>query len=337
MEAGELLGGGRRVQAALSEALGGRGLDRHLHPACKLAPALNNTLNSSPLAPQAALSEALGGRGLDRHLDSDEAVVLGASLFAANLSTSFRLRRFGFADLTMYGVQMTVDEVHQAQTLDAGAEGSGSGSGPDVRNLLPAMKKLPIKRIVHFNNLTSDPIRVSLAYNTSAPNGLPPGVDEAELGAFEITGVDGAIRRYNSSGTVNLRFEADYGGVLKLDKAEAVVEYEVMEEKIVQVKANETNLTVGGEEEEGAGGKGKEEAAEAKKEETDGEKEEEAEEGKAEEAKEGDREEESAGEKNVTAAEGKEEGGNVTAAGGKNATTVKRIMVAKKKVAKVKI
>jgi hypothetical protein len=40
-------------------------------------------------------------------------------------------------------------------------------------------------------------------------------------------------RRYNTSGTVNLRFEADYGGVLRLDKAEAVVEYEVMEEKIV--------------------------------------------------------------------------------------------------------
>ena len=50
---------------------------------------------------------------MDRHLDSDEAVVLGASLFAANLSTSFRLRRFGMADLSMFGVSMTVDEVHQ--------------------------------------------------------------------------------------------------------------------------------------------------------------------------------------------------------------------------------
>lgn len=31
-------------------------------------------------------------RHLDRHLDADEAVVLGAGLFAANLSSSFRLR-----------------------------------------------------------------------------------------------------------------------------------------------------------------------------------------------------------------------------------------------------
>ncbi len=35
---------------------------------------------------------------------------------------------------------------------------------------------------------------------------------------------------------IDLRFEVDYGGVLKLDKAEAVIEYEVMEEKIVQIK-----------------------------------------------------------------------------------------------------
>jgi hypothetical protein len=34
----------------------------------------------------------LSCRHLDRHLDADEAVVLGAGLFAANLSSSFRLR-----------------------------------------------------------------------------------------------------------------------------------------------------------------------------------------------------------------------------------------------------
>ena len=36
--------------------------------------------------------------GDDRHLDADEAVVLGAGLFAANLSTTFRLRKFGMTD-----------------------------------------------------------------------------------------------------------------------------------------------------------------------------------------------------------------------------------------------
>ena len=44
-----------------------------------------------------------------RHLDADEAVVLGASLFAANLSTSFRLRKFGMADAYMYGISLTTN------------------------------------------------------------------------------------------------------------------------------------------------------------------------------------------------------------------------------------
>ena len=47
---------------------------------------------------QAALSKALGGRALDRHLDADEAAAHGAALFAANASTAFRLRRFGGGD-----------------------------------------------------------------------------------------------------------------------------------------------------------------------------------------------------------------------------------------------
>lgn len=109
---------------------------------------------------QALLSEVLGGRGLDRHLDSDEAVVMGAglvrsrvastfsqrprsafliipaqtcSLFpqrsalrspilscllttvalppsllqtAANLSTTFRLRKFGAADAVVYPINV---------------------------------------------------------------------------------------------------------------------------------------------------------------------------------------------------------------------------------------
>lgn len=50
-------------------------------------------------------------RSRARHLDADEAVALGAGLFAANLSTSFRLRKFGMVDLTMYGVSLSLDHV----------------------------------------------------------------------------------------------------------------------------------------------------------------------------------------------------------------------------------
>jgi hypothetical protein len=71
---------------------------------------------------------------------------MGASLFAANLSTSFRLRKFGMTDRAMYGVQLSVDEAHFC-------EGSEAEKSDAVRPLLPASKKLPVKRVVHFKNV----------------------------------------------------------------------------------------------------------------------------------------------------------------------------------------
>ncbi|EFJ52505.1 heat shock protein Hsp70G [Volvox carteri f. nagariensis] len=192
---------------------------------------------------QAALSEVLGGRGLDRHLDADEAIALGAGLFAANLSTSFRLRKFGMVDMTMYGISLTLDHVVLAGGEDeAAASEKPAGGEPflKVRNLLPYMKKLPNKRVVKLERLAGDPLRFSLAYNASTHHGLPPGVRSPELAEFEATGVEEVIQRYNTSGLVSLRFEADYSGLFRLDKVEAVVEYEVMEEKIIEVPVNET-------------------------------------------------------------------------------------------------
>jgi len=66
-----------------------------------------------------------------------------------------------------------------------------------VRNLLPYMKKLPVRRIVHFNDLTRDPIRLSLAYNTTTPHGVPPATDpqDPSIGHFEVTGIDTVISK----------------------------------------------------------------------------------------------------------------------------------------------
>ncbi|KAK1618710.1 hypothetical protein QYE76_024227 [Lolium multiflorum] len=48
---------------------------------------------------QAKLQEFLGRSDLDKHLDADEAIVLGASLHAANLSDGIKLnRKLGMID-----------------------------------------------------------------------------------------------------------------------------------------------------------------------------------------------------------------------------------------------
>lgn len=61
-------------------------------------------------------------------------VVLGASLFAANLSTSFRLRKFGMADAAMYGVSLRFDELHKPVQL--GVAAPASEESDEVRQLM---------------------------------------------------------------------------------------------------------------------------------------------------------------------------------------------------------
>ncbi|KAF5840430.1 Hsp70 protein-domain-containing protein [Dunaliella salina] len=195
---------------------------------------------------QAMLQEALKGCVLDKHMDADEFVVLGASLFAANLSTSFRLRKFGMTDAAMYGMSLRFDELHKQPQEDKGAAAPTPEADAEekVRNLLPYMKKLPVRRLIHFNNLTQDPIRMSLLYNASTPHGLPPATDpqSSAIGTFEVSGINTVINKYNNSGVINLRFEAGIDGVLQFERAEAVVQYTILEEKIKHLKpSNDTN------------------------------------------------------------------------------------------------
>lgn len=83
---------------------------------------------------QAKLQEFLGRKELDKHLDADEAIVLGASLHAANLSDGIKLnRKLGMIDGSMYGIFLDLD-------------------GPDLvkdettrQLIIPRMKKLPSK------------------------------------------------------------------------------------------------------------------------------------------------------------------------------------------------
>ncbi|KAK9811690.1 hypothetical protein WJX72_008444 [[Myrmecia] bisecta] len=191
---------------------------------------------------KAALSEALGGRSLDMHLDADEAVVLGAALFAANLSTTFRLRKFGMADGATYPINFQLDENTK---LAASEEATGNPFGP--KSLLPFLKRLPAKRVVHLPNATSDRIAFTLAYDTDSdsPNGqLPPGVDSPIIGIFELSGVADVLEKHGETGKMSVHFRADVGGVLSVEKAECVINTVEMVEVEVPIReekaANET-------------------------------------------------------------------------------------------------
>ncbi|KAI4305507.1 hypothetical protein L6164_028869 [Bauhinia variegata] len=163
---------------------------------------------------QAKLQEFLGRKELDRHLDADEAIVLGASLHAANLSDGIKLnRKLGMVDGSSYGFVVEFN----------GPELLKDESSRQV--LVPRMKKLPSKMyrfIIHNKDF-----EVSLAYESE--NLLPPGVTSPEISQYKISGLTEASEKYSSRNLsapikANLHFSLSRGGILSLDRADAVIE-----------------------------------------------------------------------------------------------------------------
>ncbi len=114
-------------------------------------------------------------------------MVLGAALFAANLSTTFRLRKFGMTDGAMYAVNLKIDPPPKS-ALAKEAKPGDDPSDPvyQAKTLLPFMKKLPAKRLVHLPNTSADSLTFSLSFDDSRP--LPPATDQALLATFEVSG-----------------------------------------------------------------------------------------------------------------------------------------------------
>lgn len=187
---------------------------------------------------QAELGSVLGGRVLDKHLDADEAIVRGAAWYAANLSTTFRLnKKFGMSDGAPYPIVFQLDK--STQVIQSEREAAFKDKA-----VLPFMKKVPIKRVVHLPNVTADPIKFSLQYNTSQGSPLPPGVSSPEMAHFVVTGIDTTLTKYNTTGKMGVHLSADSSGILRVDKAESVIEAWESYEVDVPVEAPKENITI---------------------------------------------------------------------------------------------
>ncbi|KAI4374239.1 hypothetical protein MLD38_012253 [Melastoma candidum] len=163
---------------------------------------------------QAKLQEYLGRKELDKHLDADEAVVLGAALYAANLSDGIKLnRRLGMVDGSPYGFNV------QFEGIDISEDDSKKQS------LAPRMKKLPskmFKSIIHNKDF-----EVHLAYESE--DLLPPGVLSPVFARYSVSGLADSAEKYSSKNLsspvkANLHFSLSRSGVLSLDRADAVIE-----------------------------------------------------------------------------------------------------------------
>ena len=174
---------------------------------------------------QSYLSEILGGRDLDRHLDSDEATVMGAGLFAANLSTAFRMRQFGMTDGSPYEIECVL----QPQLLDE------SAGEPEVRQLIPRMKRLPIRRSVSIPDFEGDSLQLTTRYSASGP--LPPGIVENKIASYQVTGVKDTLNSYNvTSGNLAVVFHMGVDGILEIERADIAVSWNgTVVEKVLDV------------------------------------------------------------------------------------------------------
>ncbi|KAG8059661.1 hypothetical protein GUJ93_ZPchr0002g25206 [Zizania palustris] len=163
---------------------------------------------------QAKLQEFLGRSDLDKHLDADEAIVLGASLHAANLSDGIKLnRKLGMIDGSTYGF---VFEIYGPNYVK-------DESTDQV--LVPRMKKMPIKLFRSIRH-TKD-FDVSISYDKASE--LPPGVTSHKFAEYSVSGLTDASEKYRSHNLSapiksNLHFSLSRSGIISLDRAEAVIE-----------------------------------------------------------------------------------------------------------------
>nr|CAD1838264.1 unnamed protein product [Ananas comosus var. bracteatus] len=190
---------------------------------------------------QAKLQEFLGRDSLDKHLDADEAIALGASLVAANLSDGIKLnRKLGLVDGSPYGFVLDID-------------------GPDyVKDettdllLVPRLKKMPIKMFRSIKH--NKDFDVSLSYDRSGE--LPPGVSSYTFAQYSVSGLRDASEKYatrNLSAPIkaNLHFSLSRSGIVSLDRAEALIEiteWVEVPKKNVSIESNSTsNLNISAE------------------------------------------------------------------------------------------
>ncbi|CAI7729649.1 unnamed protein product [Closterium sp. NIES-54] len=187
---------------------------------------------------QSVLTEALGGnRSLDRHLDADEALALGASLLAANLSDGFKLnRRIGMVDGLPFAVKYRVEPL----PVDGGAGSDGSSDGGDggaadasegavvEEMLFPRLKKMPIKIIRSLKEQASD---FTLSFLYDEEQGLPPRWPKgAPISTLHVSGVAKGIAKYSGYNLTHpirasLHFHLTRSGTVGLEKAELVVDF----------------------------------------------------------------------------------------------------------------
>jgi hypoxia up-regulated 1 len=182
------------------------------------------------------LAKSYFGR-TDGSLNGDEAAALGATLYAAKLSTSFRLREFAITDAFPHAINVRLGK--DSDAVDA--EGDGSADGDDGvkkkdKALFKANTKFPHKKLITMSR--TEDLQVALSYAD----------DASPIATFNISGVASALGRLEKDEKrtaigkpkVAITFALTASGLLDVAKSELSLEMKEIYDDWELVPANET-------------------------------------------------------------------------------------------------
>jgi len=181
-----------------------------------------------------------GRSQLDGSINGDEAGALGATLYAAKLSTSFRLRDFVITDAFPHAIYIKLSGGEADRDDESDGEDKSNSKSKD-KLLFKANTKFPHKKLITMTR--SEDLFVTLSLRDEDDAATSP------IASFNITGVAAAIARMNKDPTktlvgkpkVSVTFALNSNGLLEVSKSELALEMIESYEDYELVPANETN------------------------------------------------------------------------------------------------
>jgi len=185
---------------------------------------------------QEEILKALDGKidVLGMHINSDESMALGAAFHGANISTAFRVRHVGMADVNPFPVSIDLKSLEEEEEVD-GEEGPWSKHA----TMFKAFGKVGVKKTIAFTH--DKDVHCAIDYEEDSET-LPSGTELA-IERYNITGVEAFAKEMEEKGLgkpkVSLQFELSSSGITQLIKAEAAVEETYTVEEEVEIEEEE--------------------------------------------------------------------------------------------------
>jgi len=171
---------------------------------------------------------------LGMHINSDESMALGASFHGANISTAFKVRHVGMADINPFAIKLSLTD------LEGESNSADDEPWSKEATIFKSGGKVGVKKTIAFTHESN--VHCGLDYDDSEI--LPQGSGLA-LERYKITGVSDFASEMKEKGLgapkVSLQFELSNSGITRLVKAEAAVEetYTVTEDEEVDDEDDE--------------------------------------------------------------------------------------------------